>query len=128
MKKKYVATSVLLHVIQNSFNYLTTQITGGLYTKEDGHVDPYSLTQAYAVGARLHGAEVFLNSPVTALKQRSDGGWDVQTDQGTINAKMVVNCAGKWIRVFLLDLGELLSRENFTYYVHKIVFFILYAR
>ena len=65
-----------------------------MYNKDDGHVDPYSLTQAYAAGARLHGAEVYLNSPVTALRQRSDGRWDVQTDHGTFNAKRVVNCAG----------------------------------
>ncbi|XP_072049472.1 dimethylglycine dehydrogenase, mitochondrial-like [Amphiura filiformis] len=74
------------------------KITGALYTKEDGHVDPYSLTQAYAAGARLHGAEIFLKSPVLSLKQRSDGGWDVQTEHGTINAKRVVNSAGVWAR------------------------------
>ncbi|XP_033120611.1 dimethylglycine dehydrogenase, mitochondrial-like [Anneissia japonica] len=68
----------------------------GLFNPGDGHIDPYSLTQALAIGARMYGADLYQNSPVTATFQRSDGGWDVMTEHGTINAKRVINAAGFW--------------------------------
>lgn len=60
----------------------------------DGHIDPYSLTQAYAIGARKWGAEIYLSSPVQALTQKENGTWDVQTPDGTINARQIVNAGG----------------------------------
>ena len=33
-------------------------------------------------------------APVTSLNLRTDGGWDVGTEHGTIKAKQVVNAAG----------------------------------
>ena len=35
------------------------QVLAGLFTPGDGHIDPYSLTQAIARGARSHGAEIY---------------------------------------------------------------------
>ena len=37
---------------------LVFQIYGGLFTPDEGHIDPYSLTQAIAKGARAHGAQL----------------------------------------------------------------------
>ena len=65
----------------------------------DGHTDPYSLTQALAIGARKYGAEIYLASSVQGLNLNADGSWDVQTPHGTIKAKKIINCGGK---VFLL--------------------------
>ncbi len=59
-----------------------------------GHVDPYSLTHALAKGARMYGAEIFQNAPVTSVNQKEDGTWEINTPQGTINANRVVNAAG----------------------------------
>lgn len=70
------------------------QIIGGLYNPGDGHTDPYSLTQAFAAGARMYGAAIYLQTEITGTKQRSDGGWDVTTTEGTIKAKRVINCGG----------------------------------
>jgi len=61
----------------------------------DGHIDPYSLTQALAIGARKYGAEIYMPAPVKALNHRTDGRWDVHTEHGVIRAKHVVNAAGK---------------------------------
>lgn len=69
----------------------------------DGHTDPYSLTQALAIGARKYGAEIYLASPVQGLNLKADGSWDVQTPHGTIKAKKIINCGGK---VFLV-IGNL---------------------
>ena len=66
-----------------------------ILSTDDGHIDPYSLTQALAIGARMHGADIYMPAPVTGLNHRKDGGWDVQTEHGIIRAKLVVNAAGK---------------------------------
>lgn len=68
----------------------------GLYTPGDGHIDPYSLTMALAAGARMYGAQIYNNAPVTSLKPTSDGKWDVQTSHGTIRANRIVNTAGEY--------------------------------
>ena len=61
----------------------------------DGYVDPYSLTQAIAKGARAHGGAIVQNTHVLGTTQNNDGGWDVDTNHGKINAKRIVNAAGK---------------------------------
>ncbi|KAF8793582.1 Dimethylglycine dehydrogenase like protein [Argiope bruennichi] len=82
-------------------------IIGGLYNPYDGHIDPYSLTMAYASGARKYGATIRLGSPVEGLKLRNDGAWDVVTSQGTIVAKRVVNASGFWAE----EVGRLSNTE-----------------
>ena len=67
-----------------------------MYNPDDGHIDPYSLTQALATGARMYGAEIYQNAPVTKTTQRQDGTWDVTTPEGTINAKRIVNAGGRF--------------------------------
>ncbi|XP_066273140.1 dimethylglycine dehydrogenase, mitochondrial-like [Branchiostoma lanceolatum] len=68
----------------------------GLYNPGDGHIDPYSLTQAYAIGARMYGADIYQKTMVTGLGMRGDGSWNVDTPYGTIHAQRVVNAAGFW--------------------------------
>ncbi len=65
---------------------------------DGGNVDPSGVTHAYAQGARAMGVEVHRFTPVTATTQRADGGWDVETSAGSIQAEVVVNAAGLWAR------------------------------
>lgn len=67
-----------------------------LLTADEGHIDPYSLTQALAIGARKYGANLYMPASVTGLNHRTDGRWDVHTEHGTIKAKQVVNAAGMY--------------------------------
>lgn len=69
-------------------------IHGGLFTPNEGHIDPYSLTMAVAKGARKWGARLEQHCPVTGMVHREDGGWEVVTDKGTITADRVINCCG----------------------------------
>jgi len=79
-------------------------VKAGLYNPGDGHVDPYSLTQALAIGARLYGAVVRQGTSVTALTQTESGGWTVDTADGQrLQAARVVNAAGLWAR----EIGQL---------------------
>ncbi|MGI9483541.1 MAG: GcvT family protein [Hyphomicrobiales bacterium] len=76
----------------------TNGIIGALYDPLDGHLDPSGTTHAYARAARNNGAEIVLRNPVIETNPRSDGTWDVVTEQGTVHAGHVVNAAGLWAR------------------------------
>ena len=71
---------------------------GALYNPLEGHVDPAGVTQAYAKAARKLGAEVHRFTRVTDLIARTDGTWDVVTENGNIRAEHVVNAGGLWAR------------------------------
>lgn len=55
---------------------------------------------ALAAGARKYGALLKYPAPVTSLKPRSDGTWDVETPQGSVRANRIVNAAGKCRIIF----------------------------
>lgn len=80
---------------------------GALYDPVEGHVDPSGVTNAYAIAARRQGAEIYRHTPVTDLKQRLDGGWDVITEKGNIHAEIVVNAGGLWAR----EVGRMVGLE-----------------
>ena len=80
---------------------------GGMYDPIEGHVDPYGVTHAYAKSAQIGGAEIVRHTRVTDLKARSDGTWDVITDQGNVRAEHVVNAAGLWAR----EVGRMVGLE-----------------
>ncbi len=69
-----------------------------LWDDQDGDLDPSGATYAFAKAAKVHGAQYFTHTPVTATVQRPDGSWDVTTPKGDINAEIIVNCAGLWAR------------------------------
>jgi dimethylglycine dehydrogenase len=69
-----------------------------LFDPASGHVDPSGVTQAFAAGARLHGAEIIRQCPVLETNSRADGGWELVTEQGTLIAEHIVNAAGLWAR------------------------------
>jgi len=81
---------------------------GALYDEDEGSVDPYGVTHAYAICARNRGAEVYTDTWVTDLQQRQDGTWDVITDRDhTIHAEHVVNAGGLWAR----EVGRMAGLE-----------------
>jgi len=69
-----------------------------MFDRASGHVDPSGVTQAFAAGARALGAEIIRQCPVVETNARSDGSWEVVTEQGTVIAERVVNAAGLWAR------------------------------
>ncbi len=71
---------------------------GALWDPVGGHVDPSGVTHAYATAARMAGAQVHRNTWAHDVVQRSDGLWDVVTEQGTITCEHFVNCGGLWAR------------------------------
>jgi dimethylglycine dehydrogenase len=80
---------------------------GAMLDAADGNLDPYGTTHAYAKSARIGGAEIYLQTRVTALTRLANGTWDVVTDKGTINAEHVVNAGGLWAR----EVGRMVGLE-----------------
>lgn len=78
---------------------------GAAFIPSDGHVDPASLCQAIAAGARLHGAEI--RQGVTVMDFTVTGGriTEVITDQGTYEAETITLAAGMWSRELGAKLG-----------------------
>lgn len=79
----------------------TDGIVAGIHTTGDGHIDPSSVTQAYASKARALGGKIYEHSEVVAVKPVPGGTWEVSIklpSGGThvVRAKRVVNCAGLW--------------------------------
>ena len=72
----------------------TENLLGGLWDPLDGDIDPAQLCQALARRARLAGAEIYRNTPVTDLTQHADDSWTVHTQSGDINCEIVVNACG----------------------------------
>ncbi|MEM7506391.1 MAG: FAD-dependent oxidoreductase [Pseudomonadota bacterium] len=71
----------------------TEGLIGALWDQADGDIDPAQLCQALARRARKAGAEVYRHTPVTGLRQLSDG-WVVETAKGEITCEHVVNAGG----------------------------------
>jgi dimethylglycine dehydrogenase len=80
---------------------------GALFDPVEGHLDPFSVTNAYTVCARQGGAEVYRHTWVSDLRQRLDGTWDVITDRGEIHAEHIVNAGGLWAR----EVGRMIGLE-----------------
>jgi dimethylglycine dehydrogenase len=73
-------------------------VIGALHTPNDGHVDPASVTLAFAAGARQRGAAIKRNTRVIGTTQLDDGTWRVETENGAYTCEMLVNAAGTYAR------------------------------
>ena len=76
----------------------TDDLLAGFYVKEDGRANPVDVTMALGRGARLKGATVLENVPVTDVIIRNRTVCGVRTPFGDIQAETVVNCTGIWAR------------------------------
>jgi glycine cleavage system aminomethyltransferase T/glycine/D-amino acid oxidase-like deaminating enzyme len=79
-----------------------SDLVGAVHLPLDGQCDPANIAQALAKGARQNGARIVEGVKVTAVHQargRVTGvSWEQDGESGTIDADVVVNCAGMWAR------------------------------
>jgi len=73
-------------------------VVGAAFIPSDGYVDPYSLTQAYAKGAKAKGARIEENVCVREIVREGRRAVGAVTDGGTIGCDILVNCAGLWAK------------------------------
>jgi L-2-hydroxyglutarate oxidase len=65
----------------------------GLHVPETGIVDYTAVTRAYAATVQERGGEILTSARVTAVK-RETGGLVLETPQGAVHARNLINCAG----------------------------------
>jgi glycine cleavage system aminomethyltransferase T/glycine/D-amino acid oxidase-like deaminating enzyme len=75
-----------------------SDILGALWLPADGRADPVDLTAALARGARQRGVTIRERVRVTGITSGGGAVTGVQTDQGQVEAEVVVNCAGQWAK------------------------------
>ncbi len=73
-------------------------LIGAAFVPDDGHIDPNSLTQAFAKGFRKNGGRIFEGVMVKDLNRDGNRISAVVTDHGNIIVNTVVNAAGLWAR------------------------------
>jgi glycerol-3-phosphate dehydrogenase len=85
---------------------LSQDALGAVLVPGEHIIDPWSAPLAYALQAIAHGAELRRNAEVTGGRFRDDV-WRLQTGQGEVEARLVVNAAGNFG-----DLVEAMARPS----------------
>src|SRR5215471_20986668 len=73
-------------------------LAGAIWLPGDGRANPTDLTTALARSARDQGVTVCERTRVTGIRHAGGAVTGVRTDQGDIEAEVVVNCAGQWAK------------------------------
>lgn len=88
---------------QSLFPYIETKgLEGAAYIPTDGHVDPASLCQSIAAGARLHGANLRQGVKVNDFELKDGRVTKVFTTDGVYEAETVTIASGMWSK----ELGQ----------------------
>ncbi len=99
---------------------LSPQVACALHAKTSGVTSPYEMTYALADHAALNGVAFLRNTRVESIRREGEG-FLLETSQGPIAAKMVVNCAGG----DGARLHNLLSEEKLTLVPRKGEYYLL---
>jgi glycine cleavage system aminomethyltransferase T/glycine/D-amino acid oxidase-like deaminating enzyme len=76
----------------------TEDLAGAIWLPGDGTANPIDVTSSLAKGARTNGARIFERTRVRDIIAKRGVVTGVVTDRGTIEAEIVVNCAGQWAK------------------------------
>jgi glycerol-3-phosphate dehydrogenase len=86
-----------------------------------GIVSPYTITIAAAENACRNGVRFHLNTQVTGIDQKEDGGYNVSTTDGEFTSRLVVNSAG----LYSDEIARMAGVEGPTLYPVKGQYYIL---
>ena len=70
-------------------------VVAALHAPGTGTVNPWQLGIAAYENALQNGAEALLNTRVRGIR-KAESGFVIETDEGAVCCKMVINCAGLW--------------------------------
>lgn len=99
---------------------VSREVTSALYAPSAGIVSPWELAIALAETAVKNGAEVRLNSEVTAI-EKIDGGFRVTAGGEAIETRFVVNAAGIWSD----RVHDMVNAHAFTVTANKGEYYLL---
>ena len=83
----------------------TDDLFAAYFIPSDGMTNPTDTTQALARGARNGGAKIIETMKVSEILTANGRAIGAETDQGRIEADVVVVCAGMWTRDLCAPLG-----------------------
>lgn len=86
----------------------------GLYCQSAGIVCPFNLTIALAENAAQNGVAFQMNTAVTAIRREKDGHYVLETTQGPLETRAVINCAG----LYADDIHNMVSQD--TFHIHAV--------
>jgi sarcosine oxidase subunit beta len=88
-----MAAEDVLHILPQ---LRADDVVGGSFCASDGFVDPYSVMNGFAARAIERGARLEKGIEVTAILQDERGVAGVETRQGRVQTRTLVNAAGAW--------------------------------
>jgi len=74
----------------------SADLVSAAYEPQSGYADPNLTVNAYAQAAKQLGAEIFLDSEVSAVRIKGGKIVGVDTPKEKFDAPMVLNCGGPW--------------------------------
>ncbi len=80
-------------------------LEGAIYIPKDGQTNPVDTTLSLVAGAKMCGAQVFEDTPVLRLEQRSSRAYRLETGRGAIECEILVLACGLWTRDLAAQLG-----------------------
>ena len=100
---------------------LNPEVKGGLYIPRESIIDPFILVQALAENANANGVTFLLNTLVTGITSENGAIKTVQTTEGEIETRYVINCAG----LYCDSIAEMVGKAEYKVVARKGQFFIL---
>lgn len=85
----------------------TAGLLGATWCGEDGHCNPFKVTEAYATAARNLGVEIYTDTEVTDVVSEQGKLVKVCTTKGDIATDTIVNAAGGYAK----DVGRMVGLE-----------------
>ncbi|MEM7061040.1 MAG: FAD-dependent oxidoreductase [Pseudomonadota bacterium] len=82
-----------------------SDVVGAAFLPTDGQANPSDITQALARGARMAGAAIFEDTPVTRIVVEKGRITGIETPGGVIACDKVICCAGQWSRALAGTVG-----------------------
>jgi sarcosine oxidase subunit beta len=76
----------------------TKGMFGATYCAEDGHCNPFKVTEAYAQAAKNLNVEIYTDTEVQGIVTKNGKIISVRTNQGNIQTDTVVNAAGGYAK------------------------------
>jgi glycine/D-amino acid oxidase-like deaminating enzyme len=92
--------------------YLADDLAGATFCPLEGHANPLYAAPLYALRAAGHGASIHTHTALTAVEAQPGGGFMVQTSNGSIRARRIVNAAGAWA-------GDVAALSGLTLPLHR---------
>lgn len=93
---------------------ITREALGGLLEPHASIVDPTKLTIALAENAKQNGVHIMLGTEVVGMSRRVEE-FEVQTNDGSIRSRFIVNAGGKYID----KIAAMVNADDFIVYPVK---------